>query len=195
VILGSILNMLNRWKSAAIAPVILFSSLGYLPAPAAAQESQGCFLINDEGRLRNLTEICPGANAQVLGTGDIQVTLEWTSAADLDVSVSDPQGDKVAFDNPQVRSGGMLDVDANAGCFENVASPVENVFWPTSKAPQGNYKIQVNLFDRCTAPSAPVSFTIKLLVLGTTQTLTGTVDPSNPIATFPFSVPVQAAQQ
>jgi uncharacterized protein YfaP (DUF2135 family) len=187
--------MLNRWKSAAILPVILFSTLGYLPSPAAAQENQGCFLINPQGRLRDLNELCPNSGTQTLGTGDIQVTLQWSSAADLDIAVVDPQGSEVSYQNPRVASSGTLDVDANAGCFESVANPVENIFWPTSQAPQGNYKIQVNFFGGCNAPAGPVSFTVKLLVLGTTQTLTGTVDAANPVATFPFSVPVQAAQQ
>ncbi|NJR65355.1 MAG: hypothetical protein HC772_08640 [Leptolyngbyaceae cyanobacterium CRU_2_3] len=104
--------------------------------------------------------------------------------------MTDPSGDTATFFNPSVASGGQLDVDANAGCGNPTQIPIENVFWPPTQAPQGDYTVSVNLFARCQG-SGPVSFTITLLVQGNTQTLTGTVDEQNPIATFPFSLPQQ----
>ena len=43
-----------------------------------------------------------------LGTGDVQVTLLWSSVADLDLHVVDPWGEEVCFDNPVSSSGGEL---------------------------------------------------------------------------------------
>lgn len=190
---------LSLVTSAALLPLVSDSFL-----PAAAQERQGCFMINELGQLIDLAEFCPvaepfavpaavstetTASGQTLGTGDIQVTLRWTTVDDLDLAVTDPSGDVVAYFNPSIGSGGQLDVDANAGCGESNPSPIENVFWPTGGAPQGSYNVAVNLFTRCDSNTAPIPFSLRILVQGTVQTLEGTVSDSEPVASFPFSLP------
>lgn len=163
-------------------------------SPVYGQERQGCFMVNSQGRLLDLSEICPTAqtvmsDTPTLGTGDIQTTLRWATTDDLDLYVTDPQGQTVFFGNSSVPSGGQLDVDANAGCAGGTQTPIENIFWPTGQAPQGSYSIEVNLFSRCTGDTAPIPFEIRLLVQGEVQTLTGNVSEQNPSATFPFTLP------
>jgi len=164
---------------------------------AIAQERQGCFMVNEAGRFIDLSPICPGATNTVrtrtLGTGDIQVTLRWATTDDLDLAVKDPANATVAFFNRSVPSRGQLDVDANAGCSESNPTPIENIFWPPGQAPRGNYEIAVNLYQRCNAGSAPIPFTLTLLVQGTTRTIQGTVSDGQTTATFPFSLPTRAA--
>jgi hypothetical protein len=185
-------------RSFAVLSALLLPLLGDSHIPVAAQERQGCFMVDDVGQLIDLSNICPmprqvetaaAAGTPTLGTGDIQVTLRWTTTDDLDLAVTDPQGQAVTYFSPSVASGGQLDVDANAGCGESNSSPIENIFWPPSQAPQGSYTVEVNLFTRCQPASGPIAFTLTLLVQGNTQTLTGTVDEQNPIARFPFSLP------
>ena len=192
--------MLKHLRSPVVlTPVLMSSTVATLAlltnSPTLAQERQGCFMINSGGQLIDLSGICPVATefagTQTLGTGDIQVTLRWTTTDDLDLAVTDPSGQIVSYINSSISSGGQLDVDANAGCGGTTSSPIENVFWPPSQAPQGQYNITVNFFSRCTSDSAPVPFEIRLLVQGTTQTLTGTVGEQTPNATFPFSLPSQ----
>jgi hypothetical protein len=190
--------MLKLFRLALFLPSFILPLTNSNVVPAIAQERQGCYMVNATGRLIDLSEICPSAvQAQVgspqLGTGDIQVTLRWATTDDLDIAVNDPSGDTVTFANPRIASQGQLDLDANANCVNPIQAPIENIFWPPSQAPQGNYSIAVNLYARCQG-SEPVSFTITLLVQGTTQTLTGTVDEQNPIVTFPFSLPQQQQQ-
>jgi hypothetical protein len=182
-------------QAALLVPAILISLLSRSSTPVYSQEYQGCFLIDYDGVLVDLGEICPSStqvisseNSSELGTGDIQVTLRWTTTDDLDLAVTDPSGNTVTYFNRSIDSGGQLDVDANANCIEQNSSPIENIFWPPSQAPQGQYTIAVNLFQRC-AGSGPISFNLTLLVQGNTETLTGTVDEQNPVATFPFSLP------
>lgn len=180
------------WKPVRIihlVPAVLLSLFTVGSLPARAQEHQGCFLVDLDGVLVELREICPTSDsASGLGTGDIQVTLSWNTNDDLDLSVTDPGGEVVSFFTPTSSSGGQLDADANAGCFEQSPAPIENVFWPTAQAPEGDYTITVNLFQPC-AGGESVSFTVTLLIQGNTETLTGTVDTQNPVATFPFSLP------
>jgi hypothetical protein len=124
---------------------------------------------------------------EVLQTGDVKVTLIWSSKADLDLYVVDPNGCIVYFDNPTCPSGGRLDVDANANCEENVTtSPVENIFWPPGQAPRGEYKVFVHYYARCSGASSTESFTVRVLVDGTEQVFSGTirVDELKLITTF-----------
>jgi len=189
---------MNRFLRAAfILPALLSPTLMQGDRPAFAQERQGCFMVNNIGRVMDLSEICPQPDVFVttgtpdLGTGDIQVTLRWTTTDDLDLAVTDPNGEVVAYYNPSVPSGGQLDVDANAGCSGETNSPIENIFWPPSEAPQGSYSISVNLFSRCTQDAGPIPFEVRLLVQGNVQTLSGTVGSGNETVTFPFSLPTQ----
>lgn len=178
-------------RAVSLLPTVLLPLIAFGSLPAFAQEHQGCFLVDLDGVLVDLREICPmaeQASGGGLGTGDVQVTLRWATSDDLDLSVTDPNGQAVSFFSPAVGSGGQLDADANAGCLEQSPEPIENVFWPPTQAPAGNYTITVSLFQSCTN-GEPVPFTVTLLVQGNTETLTGTVTSENPTATFPFSFP------
>jgi hypothetical protein len=66
--------------------------------------------------------------------------------------VFDPAGEEIYYRNTTSASGGQLDHDANADCASVDASPVENVFWPTGKAPSGSYTVVVRVYKDCDAP-------------------------------------------
>ncbi len=84
-----------------------------------------------------------------LGTGDVQVTLRWSSSIDLDLQVVDPTGAEIDFSTRTSPSGGELDRDANYPCGTVSEAPVENVFWPTGGAPQGSYRVVVVYRTSC----------------------------------------------
>jgi hypothetical protein len=84
-----------------------------------------------------------------LGTGDIQVTLRWASAVDLDLEVVDPEGFEIDFSTRTSTSGGQLDRDANYPCGSVSDDPVENIFWPTGAAPSGSYRVVVTYRTTC----------------------------------------------
>ena len=93
-------------------------------------------------------ECLPGGTE--LGTGDVQVTLRWSSEADLDLHVFEPDGTEIYFGDPgPTRTGGQLDVDSNIGCVDD--GSVENIFWPEGEMPLGEYRIEVHGFtvDGC----------------------------------------------
>ncbi|MBN1964903.1 MAG: hypothetical protein JW910_09665 [Anaerolineae bacterium] len=96
-----------------------------------------------------------------LGTGDVQVTLTWDSAADLDLYVTEPSGETIYFGNPASATGGQLDRDSNFPCGSNPGS-VENIFWPTGQAPSGTYTVQVNLYSLCGAYSANWTLVVRV---------------------------------
>ena len=105
------------------------------------------------------------ADLVVLGTGEVQVTLDWESEVDLDVWVLDPNGTLIRW-NTSARNdgvGGELDRDVTCG---SAASPPENIFW-VDTPPSGTYTAYVDYWSYCgeTDPG-PVPFTLTIRVDG-----------------------------
>ncbi len=179
----------------AIAQQVPGERLGFPVVPQNEENNLVCFMKTERGELIDLGVFCisdtPVAATEgepVLGTGDVQTTLRWATIDDLDLAVTDPQGQTVSYMNRSVPSGGNLDVDANAGCSEQRTNPVENVFWPPNGGVPGNYVAQVNLFTRCRPERGPIPFRLRILVKGQVQDLEGTVDDGNQTVSFPFSL-------
>lgn len=89
-----------------------------------------------------------------LGSGDVQVTLLWSSTADIDLNVTDPAGDLIYFGERESPSGGRLDKDAMFPCGSDSGRAVENVFWPAGEAPSGTYRAGVVYVSDCAGDGA-----------------------------------------
>jgi hypothetical protein len=101
----------------------------------------------------------------------VRVSLMWDNWNDLDLHVISPTGHHIYYgDRTDRRSGGYLDVDMNAGGPVS-NEPVENVRW--RNAPDGLYKVYVNLYT--THRNGPINtpFTVEIAINGTVQTFTG----------------------
>lgn len=81
-------------------------------------------------------------------SGDVEVFLEWRTADDLDLHCIGPDGVMINFDNKTSPSGGHLDVDMNVGGGRDGRKAVEHIYWPKGRAPKGNYKVLVHLYQR-----------------------------------------------
>lgn len=105
-------------------------------------------------------------NAYGAKTGDIQVSLMWQTADDIDLHVSCSNNigtDTIWWRNRYGISGGILDIDMNAPGPTN-SNPIENIFWPYNTAPKGQYIVAVNFFRSWTGrTSVPVTVRIKTL--------------------------------
>jgi hypothetical protein len=145
----------------------------------------------DEGGLLQRPVGSDGASKRDTGTGDVQLTLEWESAADLDLAVVEPDGTETYFGNSGPSpSGGELDVDSNIGCEDDDGVPgaVENIFWPTGDAPSGTYTVKVTGYTVSDAACGSGDYTLTITVAGEERTETGTVA-EDEIDTFEFAVP------
>ncbi len=89
-------------------------------------------------------EECYGYKDYSAGTGELQITLTWTGNVDVDIWVTDPNGEKVYFAHRKSQSGGSLDRDNLCRVKPGLS---ENIFW--EDAPPGEYKVQVNYFTAC----------------------------------------------
>lgn len=119
-----------------------------------------------------------------LRTGDIQITLDWSTPADLDLAVTDPNGNRINYEQPTIPSNGKLEADIT--CSNQLPTPiqVENIFWPQGMAQPGTYIIDVNLANRCetsevteaeAATETSIDFTVNVLVKGQLQPFNGTL--------------------
>lgn len=114
----------------------------------------------------------------VLGTGDVQITLSWSSTNDLDLWVTDPAGTRIFYDNKSSSTGGVLDVDANPGCQRLTNQPVENIFWPQGEAPTGEFVVEVYYYQQCEETSA-AEYQVRILVDGRVEEIAGTITTVN----------------
>ena len=76
----------------------------------------------------------------------LRVSLSWFNYDDLDLHIIEPGGSRIYFSRKRGDTGGILDVDMNAGAG-TTREAVENVVW-TRQMPNGAYKIVVNNFSR-----------------------------------------------
>jgi hypothetical protein len=128
---------------------ILVSPEGRLfkrPVGSAGTDDERIEDVDEIGDLCEVFTESPTCVETTLGSGDVQATLRWSSSADLDLHVKEPDGTEISYSSPgPTATGGKLDVDSNVGCVPQ--SGVENVFWPDSGAPAGDYVISVNGFS------------------------------------------------
>lgn len=132
-------------------------------------------------------------NGQTLGTGAVQITLTWSTTADLDLHAIEPGGTEIYYGNKTAADGGTLDVDSNGGCSNTTTSPVENIYWTTPPV-AGNYTARVVYYSEC--PSAtppgtgPQAYTITIKVNGQTlEQRQATIQAAGNTQDYPFTVP------
>lgn len=75
-----------------------------------------------------------------VGTGDVQVSLTWDTQSDVDLWLTEPNGNKIYYANSTSSTGGELDFD------NTVEYGPENIFYKNS-APSGTYKVEVDYFS------------------------------------------------
>ena len=112
-----------------------------------------------------------------LPTGDIEVSLLWSTAADLQLLVRDPSGNSIYDDFPTTSYGARLALAGNVGCSSDLASPVSHTYWPNGTAIPGQYEIDIWYQNDC-GDTTPVSFTLYISVRG--QLVYSTTVPINP---------------
>jgi hypothetical protein len=88
---------------------------------------------------------------RTVGSGDVQVSLSWNAASDVDLHVVDPTGEEIYYGHRTSASGGVLDLDSNAACSIDGAQN-ENITWPIGRAPAGTYTVRVDYWSSCGVP-------------------------------------------
>ena len=92
-------------------------------------------------------------------SGDIQVSVAWSTDADVDLHVVDPLGEEIYYGNRASTTGGELDLDANAACGSSEITQ-ENIGWRAGTAPSGTYTVRVDYWSACGEPFTEYVVTI-----------------------------------
>jgi hypothetical protein len=90
----------------------------------------------------------------------------------VDLHVVDPSGEEIYYGSPTSASGGQLDLDSNAEC-QSDGPRNENITWPSGASPSGTYRVLVDYWDSCGAPSTDYGVTVNVRGQAP-QTFTGT---------------------
>lgn len=116
--------------------------------------------------------VCTPVVTPSVGTGDLQVTLTWHSEApvDLDLWVTDPDGERCYYGNRTTVSGGTLDRDNY--CSNYVNGRPENIYW--TSAPSGVYAIEVNWYGNCSTNTTSMAYEVRVVNRGAVRTYGGT---------------------
>lgn len=120
-------------------------------------------------RCDGLDNNCNGAIDEGCGyqTGNVQITLAWNTGADIDMYVTNPNGETINYSTPNDSTGGMLDHDARGACGGSGNATVENVYWG-GNPPRGNYQVELHYWagNSCSYNAGPTMTTLSISVGG-----------------------------
>ena len=118
-------------------------------------------------------------------SGDVQISLLWNNVNDLDLDVRTPSGTRIWYYVQQSPCGGEFDIDAN-NAEPRVERPVENIFWPTEKAPTGKYRVSVTHLGNFGGQD-PTEFTVRIIVDGKTTIITKSIEEGQKLLIHEFT--------
>jgi len=95
-----------------------------------------------------------------VGTGEVQVSISWDAASDVDLHVVDPTGEEIYYGDPFSTSGGELDLDSNPACAIDGVNN-ENITW-AANSPAGEYIVRVDYFDSCDVAATNYVVTVQV---------------------------------
>ena len=126
--------------------------------------TQGSYQLTLSGAGSDVASPISGLN---LPPGDIQVSLFWSTGADLQLLVRDPIGESVFDDNPFAASGGILHLAGNVNCVPATSdAPASYIYWPPGRMRPGTYEVEVWYQNPCSDLPPPVDFTLLIEVGG-----------------------------
>lgn len=137
--------------------------------------------VGDLTRWTDPSRLRPGAQPGVpsptppVGIGAINVRLEWTAEADLDLWVMDPCGNRLYDGAPEAVCGdavGRLDMENQ--CARFVVGKPENAFWAAPA--RGLYTVYLDYYADC-GGAGRIPYTLRWMTRGVVHVLRGTVMP------------------
>ena len=133
-----------------------------------------------------------------VGTGQLQISLSFDNAKDVDLHVIEPNGEHIYYGNSISENGGELDLDSNAGCYLDYVNNENITYSEEAFVEAGTYTVYVDLFENCD-PEVATNFVVSAYYGGALlKTVTGTfpigaesnyndLDNIEPVMTFNIS--------
>ena len=104
-------------------------------------------LSNDGSTVGEIKEI--HVNTITIGTGKLQVSLNWDQENDIDLHLIEPDGEEIYYGCDKSSNGGKLDLDSNPDCdIDGVNN--ENIFYDDEATiEEGEYIVRVDMYANC----------------------------------------------
>ncbi len=99
--------------------------------------------------------------------GSVEVSLQWSSNADIQLLVRDPQGNPIYDGVPTSPIGGAIASSGNDNCvLAPDGAPLTYIYWPEGRLPTaGPYEIEVLYQSNCN-DTTPVQFVLTVVANG-----------------------------
>ncbi len=104
-------------------------------------------LSNDGSTAGEIKEI--SVNTVTVGTGKLQISLNWDQENDIDLHLVEPDGEEIYYGCSESSNGGKLDLDSNPDCdIDGVNN--ENIFYDDEATiEEGTYTVRVDMYANC----------------------------------------------
>lgn len=109
-----------------------------------------------------------------VGTGQLQISLSFDNAKDVDLHVIEPNGEHIYYGNSLSENGGELDLDSNPGCSLDYVNNENITYSEEAFVEAGTYTVYVDLFENCD-PEVATNYVVSAYYGGALlKTVTGT---------------------
>ena len=112
---------------------------------------------------------CQTLRVAAVDDGQVEITVSWDTDATLDLIVVDPNGHGVYYLQPEVPSGGVLDLASFCGPRSFIRNA--HVAWSKGSPPPGRYEVRVYHRERCDAEET--NYLVSVYNHGRTSTYSG----------------------
>jgi membrane-bound inhibitor of C-type lysozyme len=121
-------------------------------------------------------------------SGKLTISLIWDTDDDLDLHVVEPDGEEIHYSKTISKSGGKLDIDANASDETILDNPVENIFW--QDPPKGKYRVIVSCYSRRSTLEGGIPFEVLVLdeVHDNTRSHKGSITSTSILEELPIQI-------
>ena len=119
-------------------------------------------------------------------SGEVKISLSWDTFTDVDLHVTEPNGEVIYYSHKTSATGGQLDLDSNPGCSIDGINN-ENVYWPDGASPPGEYEVKAHMYSDCEEGGATGTVTMSFCGEDSPQVETFSLGPTGDYDLWSFT--------
>jgi tRNA (guanosine-2'-O-)-methyltransferase len=151
------------------APEAPLSAGAFRPSDAVTVLTSECDERSEDDDCDGRDDDCDGHIDQGCGlaAGDLQITVAWSTGADIDLYVIEPAGDTLSFQRRRSTTGGRVDAVGRGRCGDGEIHPrVENLVWEGAEVLRGTYRVMLHYWGECQSAAGPTEVVASMALGG-----------------------------